>query len=167
VDGAGHVRRKNVLSIVLDVPSDMLGPDPEIGVWATTSLHHDGKLEQMDRGGHPTINPFINPDDAKDEYNARRPVDDMENYLDPWSKLLQEKGGYTRDEAIAAVRVVLPDILRYNRDQMATYPNGRLLTDDVYSARFAWLTNGQVGPDGLKPHDDLMPHFPFLGLPNP
>jgi energy-converting hydrogenase Eha subunit F len=157
---------KNILSIALDVPNDMLGPGPEIGVWATVSLHRDGQLVQMDRGGHPTINPFINPDDKKDEYNARQPVDDVANYLEPWSKLLEDKGGYSHDEAVAQARIVLPDILRYNRDQQATYPNGRLLTDDVYSARFAWLTNGQVGSDGLKPHDDLMPQFPFVGLPN-
>lgn len=157
---------KNILSIALEVPNDMLGPGPQIGVWATVSLHRDGKLVQMDRGGHPTINPFINPDDKKDEYNARQPVDDVANYLEPWSQLLQDKGGYSPDEAIAAVRTVLPDILRYDRDQVATYPNGRIPTDDVYSARFAWLTNGQVSSDGLKPHDDLLPQFPFLGLPN-
>src|SRR5947209_16639576 len=32
-----------------------------------------------------------------------------------------------------------PDgVPRYNRAQPASYPNGRKLTDDVYSARFAW-----------------------------
>jgi hypothetical protein len=157
---------KNILSIAVEAPSDMLGPGPEIGVWASISLHRDGQLVQMDRGGHPTINPFINPDDQKDEYNARQPVDDVANYLDPWSQLLEDKGGYSHDEAVAKARIVLPDILRYDRDQPATYPNGRILTDDVYSARFAWLTNGQVGSDGLTPHDDLMPEFPYLGLPN-
>ena len=40
-------------------------------------------------------------------------------------------------------------------------------TDDVYSMRFAWLTNGKVPPAGLKPHDDLLNEFPYLGLPNP
>ena len=40
-------------------------------------------------------------------------------------------------------------------------------TDDVYSLRFAWLTNGKVPPSGLKPHDDLLAHFPYLGVPNP
>jgi hypothetical protein len=42
-----------------------------------------------------------------------------------------------------------------------------VLTDDVYSLRFAWLTNGKVPPSGLKPHDDLLAHFPYLGPPNP
>ena len=156
---------KNVLSIALEVPNHMLGADPEIGVWATTSLRRDGTLKQMDRGGNPTINPFINPDDAKDEYNARQPADDVANYLGPWSELL-ESHGYSPDEACAAALTVLPDVLTYNRAHPATYPNGRLLTDDVYSDRFAWLTHGQVGSDGLQPHDDLTAQFPYLGPPN-
>jgi hypothetical protein len=155
----------NVLSIVLEVPSDLLGADPVIGVWATVSVHRDGMLVQMDRGGHPTINPFVNPDDAKDEYNARQPADDVTNYLQPWSKLLQDNG-YPSDEARMAVLTVLPDILRYNRTQPAVYPNGRTLTDDVFSARFAWLTYGKVTSDGLKPHGDLLAGFPYLGLPH-
>src|SRR5260221_10231928 len=143
-----------------------LGADPVIGVWATVSVYRDGMLVQVDRGGHPTINPFINTDDAKDEYNARQPADDVANYLQPWSKLLRDNG-YPPDEARAAALTVLPDILRYDRAQSATYPNGRIPTDDVYSARFAWLTYGKVTSDGLKPHDDLLAEFPYLGLPNP
>lgn len=52
------------------------------------------------------------------------------------------------------------------RSRRAAYSNGRALTDDVFSARFAWLTNGTVGPDGLRPHDDMLPEFPYLGVPN-
>jgi hypothetical protein len=87
------------------------------------------------------------------------------NYLQPWSKLL-EANGYPPEEATAAARIVLPDILRYDRTQPAAYPNGRALTDDVFSARFAWLTNGRVSSDGLRPHDDLLTGFPYLGPPN-
>jgi hypothetical protein len=143
----------------------MLGDGP-IGVWATISLRRDGTLVQMDRGGHPTINPFINPDGEKDLYNSRQPADDVANYLGPWSKIL-ENGGYTPEAARAAALQVLPDILRYDRTQPATYPNGRIPTDDVYSARFAWLSNGKIPPAGLKPHDDLQAQFPYLGPPNP
>jgi hypothetical protein len=42
-----------------------------------------------------------------------------------------------------------------------------VLTDEVYSLRFAWLTNGKVPPSGLKPHHDLLARFPYLGPPNP
>ncbi len=61
----------NVDSIALEVPNDMLGAGPVIGVWATVSLRRDGNLVQLDRGGHPTINPFINPDGEKNLYNTR------------------------------------------------------------------------------------------------
>jgi hypothetical protein len=40
------------------------------------------------------------------------------------------------------------------------------LSDDAFSARFAWLTNGKAGPDGLRPHDDrvlTMPSINALG----
>jgi hypothetical protein len=156
----------NVDSIALEIPADTLG-GPVIGVWASISRRSNGVLEQLDRGGNPTINPFINPDGEKNLFNSRQPADDVANYLQPWSAILQNAGGYTPDQATAAALQVLPDILHYDRTQPATYPNGRILTDDVYSARFAWLTNGKVPPSGLKPHDDLLAHFPYLGPPNP
>ena len=163
--GQDAFANRNILSIALEVPSEMLGAGPEIGVWAAVSVRRDGELVQVDRGGHPTINPFVNPNDVKDQFNARQPADDVANYLRPWSKLLEENG-HTPDEAAAAARIVLPDILRYDRARPAAYPNGRAVTDDVFSARFAWLTNGKVSSDGLKPHDDLLAEFPYLGPPN-
>ena len=83
-----------------------------------------------------------------------------------WSKIL-ESGGYSPEEAKVAAMQVLPDILRYDRTKLATYPNGRVLTDDVYSMRFSWLSHGKVPLTGLKPHDDLQVRFPYLGVPNP
>ena len=157
----------NVDSIALEVPNELLGMRPVIGVWASISRRSNGTLEQLDRGGNPTINPFINPDGEKNLFNARQPADDIANYLGPWSAILEHAGGYSPEEAKAAALQVLPDILHYDRNQPATYPNGRVPTDDVYSLRFAWLTNGKVPPTGLKPHDDLLTRFPYLGPPNP
>ena len=157
----------NVDSIVLEVPSDMLGSGPVIGVWASISRRRaDGTLEQMDRGGNPTINPFINPDGEKNLFNTRQPADDVANYLEPWSKILENAGGYPPGQARAAAMQVLPDILHYDRTRPATYPNGRVMTDDVYSIRFAWLSNGKIPPSGLTPHDDLLSRLPYLGPPN-
>lgn len=156
----------NVLTIALELPDDMLGTGTVIGIWASISLRRDGTITQMDRGGNPTINPFINPDGEKNLYNSREPADDVANYLGPWSRLLEE-GGYPPEEARQAVLAVLPDILQYDRTKPAAYPNGRGMTDDVFSMRFAWLSHGKVPPTGLKPHDDVMNRFPYLGRPVP
>ena len=157
----------NVSAIVLEVPADMLFAGPQIGVWASISRRRpDGTLEQMDRDGNPTLNPFINPDGEKDLYNSRQPADDVANYLEPWSQVL-EKGGYPPEEAKTAALMFLPDILRYDRTKPVVYPNGRKLIDDVYSYRFAWMTYGKVPPQGLKPHADLLTDFPYLGPPIP
>jgi hypothetical protein len=145
----------------------MLG-GPVIGVWASISRRRDdGTLEQLDRGGNPTINPVINPDGQKNLFNSRQPADDVANYLGPLSAILENAGGYSPEAARAAALQVLPDILHYDRTKPATYPNGRVPTDDVASLRYAWLTNGKVPPSGLKPHDDLLARFPYLGPPNP
>src|SRR5262249_908302 len=112
----------NVSSLGLEGPPDILFAGPQMGVWTTTGRRRDdGTLEQMARGGNPTLNPFINPDGEKDLYNSRQPADDVANYLEPWSKVL-ENAGYPPEEATAAVLQVLPDILRYDRNKPPFYP---------------------------------------------
>ena len=61
---------------------------------------------------------------------------------------------------------MLPDILRYDRGKPVGYPNGRALTDDTFSLRFAWMSDGKIPPQGLKPHADLLTEFPYLVPPN-
>jgi hypothetical protein len=66
-----------------------------------------------------------------------------------------------------AALTLLPDILHYDRARPAHYPNGRVMTDDVFSARMIFMVHGQATPQNIGPHDDLMAAFPFLGKPNP
>ena len=77
-------------------------------------------------------------------------------------------GGYSRDEAIAAINAegTLPDVLTYNPSRPARYPNGRTLSDDVMAHRRAFLTNGARPSSGLHPHTDILPEFPYLGTPH-
>ena len=156
---------KNILSIALEVPNDMLGPGPEISIWCTASVRRDGRLVQVDRYGNPSFNPcFV--DELKNQFNAGHPADDVANYLEPWSKLLESRG-YPPPVARETVLTVLPDVMHYNRTRPSHYPNGRALTDDVYDIRMAFLTYGRVTSDGVAPHDDYLTEFPFLGVPNP
>jgi len=155
---------KNILSMALEVPNEMLGASPEIAVWATVSVRRDGTLVQVDRYGNPSFNPFF-VDELKNQFNAGHPADDVPGFLEPWSKLLESRGypaGVARETALT----VLPDVMHYNRTRPAHYPNGRVLTDDVYDIRMAFLTYGRVTSDGVLPHDDYLHEFPFLGVPN-
>lgn len=158
---------KNVLGIVLEMPDAELAAGPVIGAWARVSLRRDGQLTSVDRGAHPSLTAYFNAEDAKEAYNRGEPSTDWETYREPWTAALQHFGGYDQQAAELALRTVLPDILRYDRSRPAAYPNGRTLTDDVTSARLAMLTNGRVSSDGIGPHTDLLPEFPYLGNPHP
>jgi hypothetical protein len=110
--------------------------------------------------------PFVNPNNVKNTYNLGQPVDDVAHHLAPWSKFLQDNGGYSAEAAEQAARIVLPDLLRYDRGKPFGYPNGRAMTDDTFSLRFAWMSDGKIPPQGLEPHDDLLAEFPYLGPPH-
>jgi len=155
---------KNILSMALEVPNDMLGSE-EVAFWATSSVRRDGKLVQVDRFGNPSFNPFF-VDELKNQYNAGHPADDVATFLEPWSKLLEGRG-YPPAVARETALTLLPDVMHYNRNRPAHYPNGRVLTDDVYDMRMAFLTYGRVTSDGVEPHDDYLRQFPFLGPPHP
>jgi len=155
---------KNILTMALEVPDEMLGSGPSIAAWATVSVRRGGTLVQVDRVGNPSFNPFF-VDELKNKFNAGQPVDDVADYLEPWSKLLESRG-YTPAEARETALTVLPDMLHYDRNRPAHYPNGRVVTDDVYDIRMAFLTHGRVTSDGVEPHDDYLDEFPFLGIPN-
>jgi hypothetical protein len=156
----------NICSIAVEAPNHLLGPGSTIGAWITTSLRQNGTLVPMDREGNPSFNPILNPDAIKDQFNATDPVDDLQHYLQPLSQTLQQHG-YPPEEATAAARTLLPDILHYDRTRPAHYPNGRVMTDDVFSARMIFMVHGQATPQPIKPHDDLTATFPFLGTPHP
>jgi hypothetical protein len=77
-----------------------------------------------------------------------------------------QQHGYPPDEAKGCRAPLLPDILHYDRTIPAHYPNGRVMTDDVFSARMILMVHGQASPQSVKPHEDLMAEFPFLGVPH-
>ena len=159
----------NVCSMVLELPTSALGADPDIRIWGRCSLRRDGKLLHVDRAGHPSVSSFFNTDDTKEEYNASEPVHDRERWIGMFIHLMGHTGGYSDDEAVAAIdeEGILPDMLAYDPSQPAKYPNGRVFTDDVIDYRLAFLTKGECPPSGLSPHGDTLAEFPYLGTPHP
>lgn len=158
---------KNVFAIVLEVPNNVLGSNPRVGVWARVLVPHDGQLVQGDRAGRPGIdNNFNQSDDDKRIWNQQEPSKDRELFLDKFAHVFEHGGGYAKDEALALAESLLPDILTYDSSDAGGAPNGRNLTDDVINLGIAQLSNGAVPHDGLRPHTDLRTEFPFLGTPH-
>jgi hypothetical protein len=159
----------NVFSMVIELPTSELGPDPDINIWGRCSLRRDGQLLHVDRAGHPSVSSFFNTDETKEEYNASEPAGDRERWTDQFVHLMGHTGNYTREQAIAAINAesLLPDMLTFDPAKPARYPNGRSFTDDVINHRLSFLSKGDIPPTGLKPHTDILGEFPYLGNPHP
>lgn len=158
----------NVFSLVLELPTADLGPAPDIRIWGRCSLHRDGELLHVDRAGHPSVSSFFNTDETKEEYNASEPIHDRERWIGQFIHLMGHTGGYSDEEAIAAIdeEGTLPDVLTFDPNKPATYPNGRVFTDDVIDHRLSFLSKGDIPPTGLRPHTDTLDVFPYLGTPH-
>ena len=160
----------NVFSMAVEVPTAQLAPRPELHIWGRCSVRRDGGLVHADRAGHPSVSSFFNTDETKEEYNASEPVNDRERWTNQFAHLLGHTGGYTYEEAIAALNEehgILPDVLTFDPSKPASYPNGRMFTEDVIDVRVAFLTKNEAPPTGLSPHTDTLGSFPYLGNPHP
>jgi hypothetical protein len=158
---------KDICSIVLEVPNSVLGAK-EIGLWARTLIAVDGaggSWVQTDRGARPSQTPFLSGE-QNEAYRAAEPADDA-RFVDLFAHALEHTGGYTPEEARRVARTLLPDLLRYDPTRPASFPdNGRALSDDAVDTFLAILTKGKVTGDGIGPHGDLLPEFPYLGPPH-
>ena len=167
--GNDPIASQNVFSMVLELPTSTLGGNPAVRVWGRVSVRRDGKLVAVDRAGHPLVSSFFNTDETKEEYNGADPARDRERFMEQFAHVLGHTGDYTPEEARAAIdnEGLLPDMLSFDPAQPTGYPNGRLLTDHVVAYRLAMMSKGEIPPDGLQPHADLLQEFPYLGTPHP
>jgi hypothetical protein len=167
--GADSMTNANVLSIVLGVPHSAMGNGLPVGVWARTLIPHDGVTVQADRAGRPFVNGVFNAGDeeAQNEFNQRSPKADRQACLERFAAAVRRFGTFSPDEARAVAERMLPDLLPYDPSIATAYPNGRTLADDVADWTWALITNGTAADDGIGPHTDLLPEFPYLGPPHP
>jgi hypothetical protein len=156
----------DVCSIVLELPNGELG-DGEVGLWHRTLVQaDDANWTQVERGARTQVVPFLVPNEEKDAYVGSEPTDDA-RFVDVLAHSLEHIGGYSTEEAKRVAGTLLPDIMRYDPKRPVAYPdNGRLFTDDVGDSNAAIFTNGKVTDDGVGPHNDFLPDFPYLGPPH-
>jgi hypothetical protein len=162
--GTDFFAEADVCSIVLEVPNSVLG-NGKIGLWHRTLDGTTGKLVQADRGARPSQSVFLTGD-IKADYLAGQPSDDA-RFVPVFAHSLEHTGGYTPEEATRVAATLLPDMLSYDPNRPAAYPNnGRALSDDVADYFVSILTNGKVTGDNVGPHKDLLTVFPCVGLPH-
>lgn len=167
--GVDSMTGANVLAIVLEVPHHAMGNASSVGVWARVLIPHDGAIVQADRAGRPFVNGVFNGGDeeAQNEFNQQSPSADRQACLERFAAAVHRFGTFAPDEAKAIAERVLPDLLPYDPSTETAYPNGRTLTDDIADWTWALITNGAATDDGIGPHADLLPEFPYLGPPHP
>jgi hypothetical protein len=177
---------RNVSSIVLELPSDMLTDgSSNIGVWASTNVPG----LQIDRMGRPAIatvfipNNPIPPDrvvdgkpSAKSAYNHSDPVDDQANWrsevVDTLTTLFSLNDATDPNPGDDAAKIqglanfLLPDILTFDTSSSAGFPNGRRLDDDVIDTELGLITEGFVTTDCVPADNNNLSTFPYLGNPN-
>lgn len=155
---------KDICSIVLEMPSEVLGPK-EVRLWARTVIRTDGGWVQVDRGARASQVPFLSGD-QNDAYRSGEPADDA-RFVGVFAHSLEHIGGLEPEEARRVAGTLLPDLLSYDPTRPASYPqNGRRPSDDAADAFLAVITNGKVTGDGAGPHSDLLALFPYLGSPH-
>jgi hypothetical protein len=184
--GADFFADKNVFSIALDMPSQLLGSNPKVGIWTRTrvpSTLQPDRLVQVDQMGRPGINTVFNHGNDKNVFNVTQPADQPgalstdsatagKTFLAVFQQELQAlsagspKGAYSADQALAIAKILLPDILTYDYSSDAGYLNGRRLQDDVIDISLNLATNGGLAGDGVGPHTDFTAEFPYLGKPH-
>jgi hypothetical protein len=173
--GSDFFADKNVFGIALEVPSHMLGRNPNVGVWARTLVPmtmQPGHLTQADQMGRPAINTVFNHGIEKSIFNVTQPSDqrttqngDGKTYLQSFTDTLSSFG-YNATQALGIAEILLPDILTYDYASSAGFLNGRKLADDVIDIELNLVTNGAVTTDMVGPHTDYLSSFPYLGNPH-
>ncbi len=165
--GTDYFLDKNVFSIVLELPNNVLGGNPRLGVWGRVLIPKDeNPFFQIERMGHPFINVAFTQDEDKNMFNRIEPTSDRELFTGKFTELLASHG-HSIESARQTALTLLPDILAYDYSRPARYPNGRSLTDDIIDFQIALLTNGAVTTDKVGPHQDLLATFPYVGAPHP
>jgi hypothetical protein len=155
---------KDVCSIVLEVPNIVLGSGA-VGVWARTMARSGSGWVQVDRGALAAQSVFLT-NDRRDDYMAADPVDDAA-FIPVFAHSLEHLGDFTHDEAERVATSLLPDMIRFDPSQPASYPkNGRALTDDIMGPFLTIITNSRVTSHGLVRHEDFIAEFPYLGPPH-
>jgi hypothetical protein len=157
----------NVFSMVLELPNTEMGNSRRIGVWARTLAPLHGELHQMDQAGRPGTSPlFFVGQEQQALFNGSHPSWQQERFAVQVIRVLEERYGFSPEEARSEALQWLPDLLPFELGCTETYPNGRWLNDDTLAIAGLTWTRGRCGPSLSKGNPNLLRDFPYLGNPH-
>jgi hypothetical protein len=175
-NGQNRFSRRNVVAIVLEVPTTMIGRG-KVRAWATSSLYGHAPEIQVCRWGWPLFTHlFLLPDrDLSEKYNRGLPADDLKTFGDHVAdigKRMTTFAGSAADPQAYGQRLaarLLPSMLPYELGTPAAFNfkeiNGRALTDDVMDVNLTQVSNLPMA-DGVAPdRARVTPDFPYFGAP--
>lgn len=155
---------RDICSIVVEVPDAALG-SRKVQLWARVLVRRNGSWVQIERGAKPSQTPFLTGE-QNELYRASEPAGDS-RFIPTFAHSIEHLGGLTPEDATRVASTLLPDVLKYDSSRPARYPeNGRAFSDDAADVFVSTVTNGKITGDGIGPHADFLPEFPFLGPPH-
>jgi len=176
--GANYFQNRNVMVIVIEVPTQSIGePAATVRGWVTVSLCGHAPEVQVSRWGLPVITHiFITDEAVKDDYNRSHPSTDVPRFsqivaesLPPFTQL----AGSTDDPVAYAQRVVerlFPTTLPYVLDSAASFGfagfNGRALTDNVENVMLSLQANTPIDQRTTVARTNILKGFPYFGAPH-
>jgi len=174
--GSDFFADKNVFGIALELPNELLGDNPNVGIWVRTLVPmtmQPSHVTQADQMGRPAINTVFNHGQDKNIFNVTQPAAQRSaataegpTFLEEFTSELEALGGYSPSAALGIAEILLPDILTFDYSSSAGFLNGRRLQDDVIDIELGLVTNGKITGDGVGPHTDYLSDFPYLGNPH-
>jgi hypothetical protein len=143
--GADFLADKNVFSIALDIPNELLGPSSRVSIWTRTlvpMMLQPDHLTQVDQVGRPAIGTLFAPGHDRNLFAATYPAAQSMaitslglTFLELFHSELLRLGGYSAGQARAVADTLLPDVLRFDCSSSDGFWNGRRLEDDVIDVR--------------------------------
>jgi hypothetical protein len=177
-DGANYFQNRNVMAVVMEVPTHWIGdPAATVHGWVTVSLCGHAPEVQVSRWGLPLMtHAFITDEAVRDDYNRSHPSADVPRFSqivgDALARVAQLAGS-TDDPAAYAQRVVerlFPITLPYVLDSAASFGfagfNGRGLTDNVENVMLSLQANTPIDQGAAVDRANILNGFPYFGAPH-
>jgi hypothetical protein len=174
--GSDFFADKNVFSIALDIPNDLLGRTPQVGIWTRTlvpMMLQSDHLTQVDQVGRPAITTLFALGHDRNLFATTYPAAQSTTitsmgltFVEVFHAELQRMGGYSAKQALRIAETLVPDVLEFDYSNSDGFWNGRRLHDDVMDVLLQLVTNGKISSDGVGPHLDYLPEFPYIGEPH-